>query len=57
MKNESIMKNILLLLLVALPFLSISCVGETSYYSDSGTLKIPFGTKEGQRNPEEAFGS
>jgi hypothetical protein len=29
-----------------------SCVGESSYQSDSGTLKIPWGEKEGTRMAE-----
>ncbi len=49
------MKKFLLLLILVLPLLGISCVSEWDYEGDTGTLKVPWGEKEGQRNPEEAY--
>ncbi len=48
------MNRLLLLTLLFVPLL-VSCVGESDYSSDTGTLSIPWGPKEGNRNPEEAF--
>jgi hypothetical protein len=34
--------------------MSLSCITETDYESDESTIKIPWGEKTGNRNPEEA---
>jgi hypothetical protein len=51
------MKRLLLLFVLALPLLMTSCVSEWDYEGETGTMKIPWGEKEGQRNPEEAYAS
>ena len=48
------MKRILLLLVLLLPLISMACA-EWDYESDTGTLSLPWGEKEGTRNPEEAL--
>jgi len=48
--------KLFILLFICLPVLWSSCVSEYDYESDTGTFTIPWGEKEGQRNPEEALG-
>ena len=51
------MKNILFALLAILPLISVACLNysEHDYDSGSGTFSIPFGDKDGKRNPQEVY--
>lgn len=52
-----IMKNALLALFVIFPLLSVGCLNysEHDYDRGTGTFSIPFGEKEGKRNPDEVL--
>ncbi len=51
------MKYLLLFALLIMPILFISCLNysEHDYDSNTGTFSIPWGEKEGKRNPEESY--